>query len=72
MVTMRTGGWTVEVFFQQDTSSSQRRQMVQVKDRGFVVYRGDDLVKAQRLAELAGLPWADLQLVDDSGAAAAG
>ena len=72
MVMMRAGGWTVEVFLHSDTPEGPVEQLVQVKDRGFVVYRGNDLTRARFEAELGGLWWGELEIIDDSGAAAAG
>jgi hypothetical protein len=72
MVTMRAGGLTVEVYLHADTADGRTEQRVKVKDRGYVVYDGTDLAAAQREAAAFGLPWADLELVDEGGAAAAG
>ncbi len=72
MVTMRAGTLQVRVYLHSDTPDGRTEQRVQVKDRGFVVYDGADLTRAQREAEAAGLPWADLEVADENGAAAAG
>ena len=72
MVMMRADGWTVEVVLTRPTLGGPTEQLVQVKHLGYVIYRGSDLARAQVEAEAAGAPWADLELVDDSGAAAAG
>ncbi|MFG1926834.1 hypothetical protein [Cryptosporangium sp. NPDC048952] len=71
MVMMRAGGLTVEVHLHSDTVDGRMQQHVRVKDRGYVVYTGPDLARAQSEAESAGLPWADLEVIDEHGGAAA-
>ncbi|GAA3390504.1 hypothetical protein [Cryptosporangium minutisporangium] len=69
---LRSDGWTVEIYQRQVAPDSLPEQRVRVKNLGFVAYDGTDLTRARLMLEDAGIDWADLEYVEDGGAAAAG
>lgn len=69
---MHAGTLTVRVYLHADEPGGPVQQRVQVKNRGFVVSDGTDLARAQLEVESAGLPGADLEVIDDAGGEAAG
>ena len=69
---LRSDGWTVEIYQRQVAPDSPPEQRVRVKNLGFVAYDGTDLTRARLMLEDAGIDWADLEYVEDGGAAAAG
>jgi hypothetical protein len=69
---LRADGWTVEVYTISRTFDDPGEQRIRLKNLGFVTYDGTDMTRARLMLEEAGIDWADLEFVEDGGAAAAG